>query len=93
MRTIHTGHGVARTALKPADIAGRRSLMLDSFAERALFRDWFDRYRDAAVRLWSTPDGPFELESLAHAARGQSSVHEAALIEALASLRAEGARL
>lgn len=93
MRTVQTGHGASQTALTTAGIADHRSLLLDSISERNLFRDWFARYRELASRLWATPTGPLEIEALGHVAREQGSVQEAAFIEALASLRAEGVRL
>lgn len=93
MRTIGTGHGSAETALTPSAIAAKRSLMIDDQADRFLFMDAFARYRGLAVKLWAAPTGPLEINALGRVARVLGPVQEAAMIEALASLRAEGIRL
>lgn len=90
MRTIQTGRGVACTELAPADIAGRRSMLLDSFAERNLFRATFARVRTIAPPMAHLP---LDLEMVCTEFTRHSSVMEAAMIEALASLRAEGVRI
>lgn len=93
MRTIQTGRGISRTSLTPDRIAGRRSTLLDTADERELFRDQFAQYRDRVSSLWAASAGPLEIETLGRIARDHGSIHEAAFIEALAGLRAEGARL
>jgi hypothetical protein len=74
----------------PTDIAVSRSLMLDTEPERILFMDTFTRIRRLAVGLINSP---MDAELLYFAASTRGSVMEAAMIEALASLRAEGIRL
>lgn len=90
MRTIHTGRGVARTTMSPANIAGQRSMLLDTREERDLFRRTFARVRTIAPPLAAFP---LDLEMIYIEFTRHSSVMEAAMIEALASLRAEGVRL
>lgn len=71
------------------DIAVSRSLLLDSHADRALYLRTFGRVRKVAPALAATP---LDLETACDMTLN-SSVMEAAMIEALASLRAEGIRL
>lgn len=77
----------------PMDIAAVRSMQIDDLADRVLYRERFLAYRGTARRLWASPTGPLEVEVLGFIARRSGPVHEAALIEALASLRAEGVPL
>ena len=84
-RWIDTGRGVCMTRLTPAQIAARRARLIDSISERSVFVDTFTRTRAVAVNM---PD----LDLLWTLAGGSHVVPviEAAMIEALASLRAEG---
>ncbi len=102
MRTIRTGHSVLHTDMSPMAIAMSR---VDGWREynvlarqytnddAHLFLRKFDDYRGVARRLALLPTAPLEIETLGFIARLDGSVQEAALIEALASLRAEGVRL
>lgn len=90
MRTIHTGRGISQTSRSVADIAADRAARLDSFSDRRLFLDTFDRVRQVAPALAHLP---LDLELICVELTRHSSVMEAAMIEALASLRAEGVRL
>lgn len=76
-----------------AELAAVRADKMDSHADRALFMDKFIAYRDVAALLWLLPTAPLEIETLGTVARAAGPVQEAAMIEALASLRAEGVRL
>ena len=75
-----------REQASPKDIVVSRSLLLDSYADRALYLRTFDRVRKVAPSLAATP---MDLETVCDMTLN-SSVMEAAMIEALASLRAEG---
>lgn len=90
IRTIHTGRGVSRTSSTPAEIAKVRANRLYSFADRQLFMDTFARVRQVAPALAHLP---LDLELICVELTRNSSVMEAAMIESLASLRAEGIRL
>lgn len=90
MRTINTGRGVSHTALSPADIAKARAAKVDGWADQQLFLSTFDRVRQVAPALAHLP---LDLELICVELTRNSSVMEAAMIEALASLRAEGMRL
>ena len=90
MRHIRTGRGASATALSPAAIAVKRSHLIDSRAERILFMDTFNRISRVAKQLVVL--SPLDLDTACDMTR-RSSVMEAAMIEALASLRAEGLRL
>lgn len=90
MRSINTGRGVSQTSLSVADIAAARAERLDVWADRVLFLSTFDRVRQVAPKLAHLP---LDLELICVELTRHSSVMEAAMIEALASLRAEGVRL
>lgn len=90
MRTIHTGRGVSHTSLSVIDLAERSASRLDNWADQQLFLRTFDRVRQIAPDLAHLP---LELELICVEFTRHSTVMEAAMIEALASLRAEGARL
>jgi hypothetical protein len=87
-REINTGRGTELTNLTPFQIALIRSRQIDGAAERILFQDTFSRVRHVAPGmsdrevLWTVMGG-----------RHTDPVMEAAYIEALASLRADGMRL
>jgi hypothetical protein len=85
LREINTGRGISRTSLTPFEIALVRSRRIDSLSGQGLFQDTFSRVRKVALDV---PD----LEVLWQLCRWDT-VMEAAYIEALASLRAEGHRL
>lgn len=87
-RAIVTGHGTYGTTLSPADIASLRPT-----EDPELFLRKFNDYRGVAKRLALLPTAPLEVETLGFIARLDGPVQEAALIEALAGLRAEGVRL
>lgn len=70
-------------------IAVDRSRSIDSHVDQLLYMRTFDRVRGVAPALAATP---LDLETVCDMTR-HSSVMEAAMIEALASLRAEGVRL
>jgi adenosylmethionine-8-amino-7-oxononanoate aminotransferase len=72
-----------------AELAAVRADKMDSAADRALYLRTFARVRKMAPALAATP---LDLETVCDMTR-DSSVMEAAMIEALASLRAEGFRL
>lgn len=84
MRTIDTGRGLEYTTRTPSDIAAMRAAALTSLRDQGLYLDTFTRVRMVAVDL---PD----LDALWTIAGGSwiDPVTEAAMIEALASLRAE----
>ena len=82
-----------RDHASPKDIAVRRSMLIDDRIDRELFRERFTTYRNTLARLRSAPMAPLEIETLGFIARAAGPVQEAAMIEALASLRAEGVRL
>lgn len=89
MRTIQTGNGIVRTSRTPGEIAWGRAQRLDA-ADRRLFMDTFDRFRLVVPQLAALP---FELDSMCEELTRHSAVMKAAMIEALASLRAEGIKL
>lgn len=89
MRTIHTGNGIVRTSRTPGEIARGRAQRFDP-VDRRLFIDTFDRFRLVAPQLAALP---FELDSMCAELTRHSAVMKAAMIEALASLRAEGVKL
>ena len=72
-----------------AELAAVRAGKMDRAADRALYLRTFDRVRKVAPALAAAP---LDLETVCDMTR-DSSVMEAAMIEALASLRAEGVRL
>jgi hypothetical protein len=88
-RVIRIGRpfGTVTTPLKPADIAHRRAQRIDSLSDRGLFLDTFVRVYSVAASL---PD----LDTLwtVMGGRYMDPVMEAAAIEALAGMRAEGWR-
>lgn len=90
VRTINTGRGVSHTALPPADIAKARASRLDNWADRQMFLSTFHRVRQVAPKLAHLP---LDLELICVELTRHSTVMYAAMIEALASLRAEGVRL
>lgn len=87
-RAINTGRGVSRTGLSPIQIAELRPT-----EDPQLFLDEYNKYRGVARRLTLLPTAPLEIETLGFIARLDGPVQEAAMIEALAGLRAEGVRL
>lgn len=87
-RTIRTGRTVIQTRLTVDDIASLRPT-----EDPELFQRKFRDYWGVAKRLALLSTAPLEVETLAFIARLDGPVQEAALIEALASLRAEGVRL
>lgn len=90
MRVINTGKGIARTNLSPAEIAGRRADRIGSLSDQNLYMDTFARVRKVAPSLAHVP---LDLEMICVELTRHSATMEAAMIEALASLRAEGVRL
>lgn len=88
-RIIKLGRGSASTALTPHQIAAVRAERIDGFADQQLFLSTFDRFRTAAPAL----SDPMDLEAVCTQLTTGVPVMEAAMIEALASLRAEGVRL
>jgi hypothetical protein len=90
MRSINTGRGISQTSRSVADIAADRASRLDSWGDQQLFLSTFDRVRQVAPKLAHIP---LDLELICVELTRNSSVMEAAMIEALASLRAEGVRL
>lgn len=88
MRAIDTGRGISRTALSPVQIAELRPT-----EDPQLFMDAFDRYRGIVPSMLRGSTGPVDIDTLSTWARDSGATQEAALIEALASLRAEGVRL
>ena len=90
MREINTGRGICLTDLTPAEIAVVRSRRIESLVDRYLFIDTFDRIRHVADVLLHLP---LELELICVELTRDSTVTQAAMIEALASLRAEGVKV
>jgi hypothetical protein len=90
MREINTGRGISRTSRSVADIAADRAARLDNWGDQQLFLSTFDRVRQVAPKLAHIP---LDLEMICVELTRNSSVMEAAMIEALASLRADGVRL
>jgi hypothetical protein len=90
MRGIDTGRGVSQTTRSVTDIATDRAALLDTWAEQRLFLDLFGRVRQFAPGL---ADRPLDLEQACDQLAVSGPVTEAAMIEALASLRAEGVQL
>lgn len=86
-RTIDLGYGVAVTNLNPAQIARQRAGLIDSFTDQERFMHYYARFRDIAGRM-----SPMDLDRACDTATHEP-IAEAAMIEALASLRAEGHRL
>lgn len=76
-----------------AELAAVRADKMDSAADAMLFMKTFNDYRGVAARLWLLPTSPLEIDTIGRVARDAGPVQEAAMIEALASLRAEGVRL
>ncbi len=89
-REINTGHGFVLTRATHAEIAERRSQRIESPFERHLFMDTYGRYREVALSL---AHKPMDLETVCTELTKHSAAMEAAMIEALASLRAEGHQL
>lgn len=89
MREINTGRGPVFTDRSPDEIAEQRAKRLDSYTDRVLFVDTFQRVRQVAVDLANTLPGA----ELLYRMCAPYPVMEAAYIEALASLRAEGVRI
>ncbi len=90
MREIRTDRGISHTELTVEQIAEVRSLRLRNRRDRALFIDTFNRVRAIAPQLAVSP---MDLELICVQFTRHSHVMYAAMIEALASIRAEGIRL
>lgn len=84
-RVIATGRDVAYTSMTPKELAVLRARRIDSLSDQGLFMDTFLRVRKVALDM---PDLDTLLTLMG--GRHMDPVMEAALIEALASLRAEG---
>ena len=90
MRTIDTGHGPSYTARTSAEIAEVRAGRCRTYTDRVLFMDTYHRVRLIAEALAQQPE---DLEMICIECTRHSPVMFAAMIEALAGLRAEGVRL
>ncbi len=90
MRCIQTGHGISYSTKSPVAIAAHRSFSLEGRMEQTLFISTFHHIRRMAADLSTLP---VDLENACDRAVRHGSVAEAAMVEALASLRAEGVRL
>lgn len=90
MRKVSTGRRtiwVDRTVMQIATI---RTEQIDRLSDRQLFMDTFTRVRSVAPALSCKPGS---LETACDRLSRKGAVTEAAMIEALASLRAEGVPL
>ncbi len=90
MREILTGHGVSHTELTVEQIAEARSRHLQSSMDQLLFIHTFNWVRTVASQL---AVAPMDLELICVEFTRHSPVMYAAMVEALASIRAEGIRL
>lgn len=89
-RVIQLGRGTAVTVLTPHQIAAVRAERVEGYADQLLFLSTFDRFRRVAPEV---AKHPMDLEMLYLELSANVPVMQAAMIEALASLRAEGVRL
>lgn len=87
MRTIRLGRGFAQTTMTPAAIASLRSWKSE---DPELFMRTFAGVRKVAAPLSAMP---LDLETICTEFTRHSATMEAAMIEGLASLRAEGVEL
>lgn len=89
-RSISIGRYRVWTRKSVSEIAAARAARLDRWMDERLFLSTFDRVRKVAPALAHLP---LDLEAVCTEFTQHSAVMEAAMIEALASLRAEGMRL
>lgn len=89
-RTIRIGRNVIQTRLTVKEIAERRADRLSNYTDQSLFLDAFVQVRSVAMSL---ARHPLDVDAMCTAVSARGPVQEAALIEALASLRAEGVQL
>lgn len=87
MRTIRLGRGFAQTTMTPAAIASLRSWKSE---DPELFLRTFANVRKVGASLSRLP---MDLEMICTEFTRHSATMEAAMIEGLASLRAEGVKL
>lgn len=82
-----TGRGIYLTDLMPEEITEVRSSRIESVVERVVFMDTFNQLRSIIPHLVSRP---MDLEFICVELTRHSHVMYAAMVEALASIRAEG---